>query len=114
MGHIYGIDLGTTNSLIGRGDTLYSGLVSSSVNVKTKSQVSRDVVSEDVVSSYKVNMTTGNSGQLPIACSSIILRELEGLSYEEIAKLTNTHLGTVKYRISRAREKLQVELAHYL
>ena len=45
---------------------------------------------------------------------AIVLRELEGLSYEEIAKLTNTNLGTVKSRISRAREKLQFELAHYL
>lgn len=73
---ICGIDLGTTNSIIGHGTELYTGLVSSSVDVKTKSQAERDKVGDDIVSSYKVNMTTGESGQLPIACSSIILRDL--------------------------------------
>jgi molecular chaperone DnaK (HSP70) len=76
MGRICGIDLGTTNSLIGHGDELYTGLVSSSVDVSKKAQVSRDVVSKDIVSSYKINMTTGSSGKLPIACSAIILRDL--------------------------------------
>lgn len=76
MSKICGIDLGTTNSLIGWGEELYTNLVSSSVNINTKSQVERDVVDENVISSYKVNMTTGKSGELPIACSSIILREL--------------------------------------
>ena len=56
MGRICGIDLGTTNSLIGHGDELYTGLVSSSVNVRDKVQVDRDVISDDVVSSYKVNI----------------------------------------------------------
>jgi len=44
----------------------------------------------------------------------IALRELEGLSYEEIADLTHTDLGTVKSRISRARAKIQAMLAPYL
>lgn len=45
---------------------------------------------------------------------TIVLREYEGLSYEEIAKLTNTALGTVKSRISRARFKLQSELKEFI
>lgn len=45
---------------------------------------------------------------------AIILREFQGLSYEEIAGVTNTGIGTVKSRISRARMKLHEILANYL
>ena len=72
----YGIDLGTTNSLIGTGEKLLTGLVSSSVNIDTKSQCERDLYGTNIVSSYKVNMTTGSNGALPVACSAVILREL--------------------------------------
>ena len=44
----------------------------------------------------------------------IILRGYEGLSYEDISKITNTALGTVKSRISRARIKLQQELKEFI
>jgi RNA polymerase sigma-70 factor (ECF subfamily) len=45
--------------------------------------------------------------------STIILREIEGLSYEEIAEITGVSLGTVKSRIARARAKLQDVLQPY-
>lgn len=45
---------------------------------------------------------------------TIVLREIEGLSYEEIADITRVSLGTVKSRIARARLKLQVQLQPYL
>ncbi|NEQ37188.1 MAG: sigma-70 family RNA polymerase sigma factor [Okeania sp. SIO3I5] len=45
---------------------------------------------------------------------TIILREIEGLSYEEIAEITGVSLGTVKSRIARARQRLQLQLQKYL
>lgn len=44
----------------------------------------------------------------------ILLREYEGLSYEDISKLTNTTIGTVKSRISRARGRLQKQLKEFI
>ena len=46
--------------------------------------------------------------------TAIILREFEGLSYEEIALITHTEIGTVKSRIARARAKVQEMVSPYL
>ncbi|MEM9539426.1 MAG: sigma-70 family RNA polymerase sigma factor [Cyanobacteria bacterium P01_E01_bin.42] len=46
--------------------------------------------------------------------TTIVLREIQGLAYEEIAEITGVSLGTVKSRIARARGKLQEQLQPYL
>lgn len=39
--------------------------------------------------------------------SAIVLRDIQGLSYEEIAQALSANVGTIKSRISRGREKLR-------
>ena len=46
--------------------------------------------------------------------TTIVLREIQGMAYEEIAEITGVSLGTVKSRIARARVRLQSQLQNYL
>ena len=39
--------------------------------------------------------------------TAFVLAEVHGLSYEEIGRIEGVNLGTVKSRISRARDKLR-------
>jgi RNA polymerase sigma-70 factor (ECF subfamily) len=43
----------------------------------------------------------------------VILSDIQGLSYDEIAEVTRAELGTVKSRLSRARAKLRDYLHHH-
>lgn len=45
---------------------------------------------------------------------AFILREYEGLSYQEIADMTESSLSTVKIRIYRAKQKIRDILAPYI
>jgi RNA polymerase sigma-70 factor (ECF subfamily) len=45
---------------------------------------------------------------------AIVLRELEGLSYKEIATITEVALGTVMSRLSRGRQRLEQSLTKTL
>lgn len=46
--------------------------------------------------------------------ATVILRDIEELSYEQIAEITETSLGTVKSRLVRGREALKKRLRRYV
>ena len=50
--------------------------------------------------------------ELPVEFREVmILRELEGMSYQEIADMTEVPVGTVMSRLARARKRLQQSLS---
>lgn len=57
---------------------------------------------------------TAGIGRLPLPFREVlVLREMEDLSYEEIASVLDIPKGTVMSRLSRARRQLQQELSQY-
>ena len=46
--------------------------------------------------------------------TAVVLRDIEELSYEEIAEITQVTLGTVKSRITRGRDALRKRLTGYV
>ena len=75
-------------------------------NLRELNTPESELMSKQVVQT--VNMTLD---KLPEELrTAIILREIEGLSYEEIANVMNCPIGTVRSRIFRAREAISEEL----
>ncbi len=66
-----------------------------SPDVSTDSRIKNDIIQKALL---KVK---------PVYREVVILRDIQGFSYEEIAEITELSIGTVKSRINRGRSQLQ-------
>ena len=84
-------------------------------NGKQDNEIVSDSLSleEEVLMNERKNAVHSAIAKLrPEYRTVIILRDIDGLSYDEIAGVLNIPLGTVKSYISRAREELRTTLNH--
>lgn len=66
---------------------------------------------ERLLQQHTVALVRAALEQLPVDFREVIvLREIEGLSYKEIAEVAGVPIGTVMSRLARARERLQTIL----
>lgn len=84
MSKIYGIDLGTTNSLLGYGDTLLTDLVPSVVDFNTGKAGRSEYENMKAVRSFKVDISMFKDGERSIAASARVLRQLVTESGEDV------------------------------
>ena len=99
MGHIYGIDLGTTNSLIGDHATGFlSEIVPSVVDMENGRAGSKYYEDMSAMRSFKIDMSMGVEGLAPRKASKFVLKELA-------SKVTCNICTGVFYRYAERSDK---------
>lgn len=66
-----------------------------------------DPVTRAETAARREALASGISALPPDMRAALVLRDVQGFSYEEVAAILDTPLGTVKSRINRSREKLR-------
>lgn len=85
---------------------------------KDKNQLEKQSISIDITQDVYTHMlgdeVTNALNRLPVDFRvAIILSDIEGFTYEEIAKISDIPIGTVRSRLFRARNLMKEELREY-
>lgn len=75
------------------------------LQVEDKSFVAPDRATDNSISREMVEKALKKVK--PVYREVVVLRDVQGLSYEEVAEITKLSIGTVKSRINRGRKQLQ-------
>jgi RNA polymerase sigma-70 factor, ECF subfamily len=85
--------LGLKDSLVDEAESPFDNMVHEEVRARVEGELRK------IVEPYR---------------TAVILRDLEDMSYEEIAEITQVSLGTVKSRLTRGRDALRQRLRAYV
>jgi RNA polymerase sigma-70 factor (ECF subfamily) len=75
-----------------------------------KSPTARDPEQHTLQNERERALQKALSGLRPIYREAVVLRDIEGFAYEEIANTLNISVGTVKSRLARGRQELRRKL----
>ncbi|MGJ3507468.1 RNA polymerase sigma factor SigE [Enemella sp. A6] len=88
----------------------FDGLVDNQAERIASRDPSPDEVLNDADLDHDVAAALANLA--PEFRAAVVLCDIEGLSYEEVANVLDVKIGTVRSRIHRGRAQLRAELAH--
>ena len=87
------IGLGPQDTLVDKGDSPFDAFAHAEIQARVEQEL------KEIPEPYR---------------TSLILRDIDEMSYEEIAEITQVSLGTVKSRLTRGREILKRRLTTYI